>query len=211
MPTATFSVASNDDDGYGECDDTVWPPSTATFVDRCAGNPGEMYALKDGSTFLSANCWVRWNTGATIPSTATINSAKILVYPTFRNAADGSGTFKLVADYYDFGGCPSVVSDYTLTASPSIFTAVNYMTWTLNAVNEIVLTDLTGIMRSGESNGQGIANYTGVRFTLDEPITPTGQNYVLIAPLEHATGQEPRLEVTYTEAPTGGPIAWVRA
>ena len=193
MPTDTFPVAADANDGWGgwvaeQAGGGLWPP---------AGSPGSHFETDAGLGFpdilvlskreiyeAMITC-LRFDT-STIPDTAVIASANLELYAVSRD--EFGNNYNMVGDYYDYGGSPLVAGDWIETASPSIFTAVDITGLTLSAVNTITLTDLTGINKTG---------FTGIRLTLSAG-TPTVANVMRFASREHATGQEPRLIVDYT-------------
>ena len=140
---------------------------------------------------------LRFNTGAVLPDGATLTGANLIL--TASENVFGSGTeFDLVGDYYAYDGVPTVTGDWIETASPSIFSA-----WDMNGLasgdtETIPLTDLSGISTTG---------YTGIRLTMTAGTPSTGTS-VSFASLNNATWQEPRLEVTYTEAEEAVPLMW---
>lgn len=190
MPTDTFPIAADADDGAGYYFHTAWPPSGGTFA--AEDGIALLVAAKEESDFYYAEVvLLRWDTSS-IPDTATITGANLKLYLVSKVT---TLTRNLVGDYYDFGGSPTVAADWILTPSPSIFTAVDVATGlTTGAVNTIALTDLTGINVSG---------YTGVRLAIDGGDTGVEvQSKARFASREDTTNQEPRLEVTYTLATT---------
>ena len=193
MPTDTFPIAAATDDGCGLWTSGSWPPSFSADE-----SDTELICSKAlVGNYVEEISFMRWDT-STLPDDSTIDSANLQLYATSRN--DTSDNYSLVGDYYDFGGEPVVAGDFIETASPTIFTAKDIGTFTLSAVNTIALTDLTGISKTGT---------TGIRLTLSSG-TPAAENYIIFAAFEHAQ-QEPRLEVTWTAAPAGTGLAWIRA
>jgi len=130
---------------------------------------------------------MRWDTSV-IGSGSTVTAATLKVYVISKQLNEAGRS--LVGDYYDFGSEPTVGADWVETASPSIFTAIGIGSITAGAVNNITLTDLSGISRTG---------YTGIRLTLSSGAPTAGNtDFVQFATREHATFQEPRLSVTWT-------------
>jgi hypothetical protein len=188
MPTDTFAVSSDANDGSCYKQGTTWPPTTFAVDDG-----PDQYASKAlvGGTYYADVSFMRFDTSS-IPDTATITGA-VLKLDIIAKSDDNN--FSLVGDYYDFGGEPSVSADWIETASPSIFSAIDLTGITVGAILSITLTDLSGISKTG---------FTGIRLTLSSG-TPTGQNGIQYAAYEHTTRQEPRLDVTYTVS-GGGPV-----
>lgn len=207
MPTDTFPISPSTNDGTAFWSRATYPPttSTTTFGDE----PGDTLFVTNGffsPNYIIEETFLRFDT-STISSSATITAANLLLYALSK--VDGANNKDLVGDYYDFGGEPVIEADGIEGASPSIFSAVDLAAITTSAVNTIALTDLTGVKRAGENNGQGFTGITGIRLTLTAGI-PTVDNNVQFAAQEHAN-QEPRLEVTYTIPVASANLAWIRA
>jgi hypothetical protein len=185
MPTLNFDCTDNND-GWGVYTDTVWPANGGTFTDGDTFD-STIILLSKRNTFEDGWGLMRWDTSS-LPDGATITAADLILYAVSRSEFGGDN-YGVVGDYYDFGGEPVVPADYIETASPSIFTVVDMGTFTLSATNTIPLTNLTGISKVG---------FTGIRLTLNAG-TPTQSNIMSFASSEHATGNTPRLSVTYTE------------
>ncbi len=181
MPTVTFPIAVAGDDGSVVYSHTAWPPNGGTFT---AGT--NLYLSKDGGAtkYNDVSC-VRFDTSS-VPDNATVTAASLALYCGSKSD-NATSNYSVVADYYDFGGSPTVPGDWIETASPSIWTAVDLGSVTANAINTFTLTNLTGISKTG---------YTGIRITFSAG-APTGTNELSIASYEDAN-QEPRLTVTYT-------------
>jgi hypothetical protein len=189
MPTTTFAISSDVNDGSGYYTSNSWPANGGTWS---ADDDTSLYVskAKSGSTYYNDVAFLRFDTSS-LGSGATVNSATLDLYVLSKNNDDNAS---LLADYYDFGGEPSGAEDWVLTSSPAILSQ-SVASLTPNSVNSISLTDLSGISNTG---------ITGIRLTLSA-ITPTGMNVVEIAAYEHTSAQEPRLNVTYTVS-SGGPV-----
>jgi hypothetical protein len=213
VPTQVFPIAADSDDGWGVyLNGSAWPGATngGTFTDGDTFDPTIVLVSKRDVSLENGWGLLRFETGAVIPGTATITASELQL--TIAAAGSDFENLAMVADYYDFGGEPVVPGDWIETASPSIIGSQDISTFnTVGVTYNIALTDLTGIKRAGESNAQGFTGWTGIRLTLSAISPPTASSVLLWASRENVTYQEPRLSVTWTEAPTGGPIAWVRA
>lgn len=211
MPTDTFPITADSNNGSGFWQDNTWANilTPSTFGDESSDAVVYVTQGDFGADFVMELSFFRWDTSS-IPAAATITAANLLLYATTK--VDGVNNLSMVGDYYDYGGSPTVVGDGIYAASPSIFSAADLGAITTSAVNTFALTDLTGIKRNGETNGQGFTGITGIRLTLSlgSGTPPTVDNHVQFASLASAN-QEPRLEVTYTVPSAGGPIAWIRA
>jgi hypothetical protein len=193
MPTDTFPIAADADDGHGRMQ------SASTWVNTPSGvytdNPfGSTLAsvAKHGalSVFYVVNAFFRFDTSS-IDDAATITSANLLLYCDGAAAPDGA-----IADYggdfYDFGGSPSTSTDWEWTTSGDAITTISAGSLSVGSVNTIALTGLSGISKTG---------ITGIRLApKDSANAPTADNFIDFAAREHTTGQEPRLEVTYSAA-----------
>ena len=186
----TVPIATANDDTYGTWTDSAgdWPPDQ-TFVD--SQGQSSLWAWKQdqgASNSNASNIFLRFDTSA-IPDGAVIESALLRMYATID--MEDANNVALVGDYYDFGGGASIAADWILTASPSIFSAVDLTSIVENAVNDIVFTDLTGINKTG---------YTGIRLTLSAYTPNFNHDAAVFASFENSLHyQEPRLTVTWTE------------
>ena len=189
MPTDTFSITANSNDGHGR------RGPTATWAGIGAGAySDEQYGTGivvvqqtfDGSNFFLTNAYLRWDT-STLPDSSTITSANLLL---FLEGKGDPNNVTWAADFYDFGGTPSVAGDWEATSSGDAITSIDLTALTTSAVNTIALTGLTGISKTG---------FTGIRIAPATSTQPTGDNFTDFSSLESAN-QEPRLEVTHTPA-----------
>lgn len=198
MPSTTFSITANADDGSGYYQSASWPPSGGTWTNTTGGS-GWVSKIVSGDYFNDITL-LRFDTSS-IPDDATIDSAVLKLYCISKQDV---GSYALVGDYYDFGGTPTVAGDWVETASPSIWSALDLGSITTSAVNNITLTDLTGISKTG---------YTGIRLTLSSgtPVDASLEGSLEFAMLDHATLQEPQLEVTYTVGSSTANVAWFTA
>lgn len=186
MPTVTFSVAADTDDGSGYYFAATWPPDSGTFQNE----PGAvLYAVKDLSDFYYAEvCCMRWDT-STLPDAATVTAANLKLYVTTVSFTEAGRN--LVGDYYDFGGEPTVAADWVLETSPSIFTGVLVDTIPTGTVSTIPLTDLSGISKT---------SYTGVRLSISGGAPAAASKSAARFAARESGFATPQLEVTYSEA-----------
>ena len=195
----TLPIAIADDDGTGEYNRAGggWPPSSGGVWTDNSNAIYESAVKMDqgGSNSTGQIACLRFDTSF-LPDDAVIQSALLQMFVTFVEDANNTS---VVADYYDFGGEPTVAADFIETASPSIFTAVDLGAITVGAVNSFPLTDLTGISKTG---------YTGIRFTLSSYTPNFNYDQVQFAAFEHTVYQAPRLTVVYSEAEEAVPLMW---
>lgn len=187
MPVDTFSTLAGND-GTGFYQHTAWPPNPGTWFGDAAT---ELWVAKSlAATIYSADITcLRWDTSS-IPDNATITAALVQLYTISKVDSDN---YSIVGDYYDFGGEPTVAGDWIETASPSIFSAADLSSVPTGVVNEVELTDLSGISKTG---------ITGIRLTLSTGTPVIGENNILFADAEDTVNQEPRLVVTYSVPPS---------
>lgn len=194
MPTDTFTCGDNDDGG-GIHSSASYPPSG--FTANGDGTTIEIVRQLTGATYHVANGLFRFDT-STIDDSATVTAAVLKVYVVSVDM-DGTG-YQLIADYYDFGGEATVAGDITSSDTGNIITSVGLLSLTASAVNNLTITDLSGINKTG---------HTGIRLKLNQDTAPTADNnYVVIASSEDAVNPAPQLEVTYT-VPSGASMITV--
>lgn len=210
MPTQTFDIAADGDDGgcFFFQPSGAWPPNGGGSTFTADDDGDDMWTFKQdlGSADSEADvCFMRWPTGDVIAG-GTPTAATLKVYA-MSKVNSGSG-FSVVGDYYTRvnPGGPSVAADWSEGASPSIFTGVAIPAITVGDVNNFTLTDLSGINTSP-------GGYTGIRMTLSPGDPPAGNtDYVQWATREHATFAAPQLDVTWDAAPAAGvSLAWITA
>lgn len=187
----TISIAAASQDGYGWRSDNNWNnvlDGSAAYTD----SPNETVLTANKAfyspTYYAQNPLLRFDISA-IPVGALITDAKLKLYMTSKSITNTG--YKMVADYYDFGGEPSIAADWVITATPSVFTALDPAAVTTGQVNIITLTDLTGIVPGAAS--------VGFRFSMDAggASPPTGENKIQFASYDNLSFQEPQLEISY--------------
>lgn len=209
MPTDTFPITSDADDGDCNRNYTDWATVIGGGGNFVVGDTADATVAKSlfaGDYYVNVT-FLRFDTSS-IPAGATIDSATLKLYATDKGDPDG---VSYAADYYDFGGEPSVAADWEASSAGGCISGFTAASISTGVVNSIALTGLSGIMRSGETNGQGNTGITGIRITQANLTQPTGDNFITFAAREHATAQEPRLDVTYTVPATGASVSWIKA
>ena len=185
MPTDTFAITAEADDGTGYRTAGTWAGiGSGTYT---AEETTNLWISKttNGSEFFVDNLFLRFGTSS-IPDTATPTGANLLLYVVSKGADDDSVQYS--ADFYDFGGEPSVAGDWEQTSSGDAILTLDPDALTTSAVNTIALTGLSGINLSG---------ITGIRIAPKTTTQPSfSTNNIEFAAFE-AAQQEPRLEVTY--------------
>lgn len=200
MPTDTFTIAANSDDGYGRELGVGWPVSSADiFADEPFGPDICSVAKHANGGFYVICGYLRFDTSS-LPDTAVISAAALKLF-LLDDASPDAGT-TIAVDYYDFGGSPSTVADWELSSNGNAVSAFTISSLTSGVVNTIALTSFAGISLNG---------FTGFRIAPATTTQPTGDNFADFASLEHATGAPPQLEVTYTVPVATAAVAWIRA
>jgi hypothetical protein len=181
-----ITIATDNDDGTGYRSTTVWANiESATFV---AEATSELWASITNAvgTYYVDNIFLRFLTSS-IPDNAIPISADLLMHILSDTSDDGR---KFAADFFDFGGEPSIAGDWELFSNADAIRQdyFNPSFITPGIVNTFPLTSLTGINKTG---------YTGIRIAASTNNQPTGENSLQVASLEHATAQPPILVVRY--------------
>jgi hypothetical protein len=184
MPTISFTIGSDVEDGSCYRTGAVYPPADA-FV---AEDGSLAWAFKHTVNNEVDNGFFRWDTSA-IPDTATITAADLKVYVTDTSNADSRS---FTGDWYDFGGEPSVLADWAATPSATAFSV------TIASITELVINTISLTNPNSNINKGG---YTGIRIGISGG-APTGQNSVSVASFEHADPSA-ELSVTYTPEQAG--------
>ncbi len=185
-PSTTFNVAVAGDDAYvgyygqatygtgGTFDTSIILATTNVGIDRTFS----------GSTFNIYNGLVRWDTSS-LADDVTVTESRVRVYVVNINNADSRS---LTADAYTGwpGGVPTA-THYNATAQTTALAGQALSTFTLNALNDIVMDNVAGVSLTG---------YTSYRFHISGG-QPIGLNKLHFASFEHTTQAEPQLIVTY--------------
>jgi hypothetical protein len=188
MPTDTFTVASNTDDGSGYRTDTVWANVASAAFNNADGSFNSMTKSLFTGDYYVHNFFLRFDTSS-LPDAAVITAADLLMYLHDRGDPDN---VDYAIDFYDFGGEPSVAADWELTSSGDAVATVDASALTIGVVNTIPLTGLAGI---------SLTAITGLRGAQKNSVAPTGDNYVDFTSWAlglGAGGSVPQLRVTYT-------------
>lgn len=193
MPTDTFGIATDADDGGGQRTANVWADiATGTFAPD-DGTPGSISKALFGGDFFVFNSYFRFNT-STLPDDATVTAAVLKIFIPAGELADPDN-IDYAGDFFDFGGEPSTSADWEQSSSGDAIATIDASSLTSGAVNNLSLTGLSGVSLTG---------ITGLRLAPKTTAQPTGDNFVHIAKQEDTTpSRRPTLEVTYTEAGAG--------
>lgn len=178
--TKVFKVILSADDGKVEGTDTSYAPATGT-----ATTNGATIAVTRslvGSDYTVGVGLLRFDT-ASIPDDADIISAKLRLYVTATGDTDSRS---LSAEWYATSNWPIAANDYTSTAASDAHTGTTIASLTTSAYNELTLTALTNISKTG---------YTGLRLHISGT-APTGANSVTFNGLDNDV-LTPELSVTY--------------
>lgn len=185
MPTDTFAIASDADDGTGYRTAASWATIGAgTFVSEETTN---LWCSKttNGTDFFVDETYLRFDTSS-LTANAAISAANLLLHVVSKGANANGITYG--ADYYDFGGEPSVAADWVLPSPANAITSWSPDSLTVGIVNTIALTGLSGISKTG---------ITGLRLAPLDGAAPTSSTNNIEFAASEAAQQEPRLEVTY--------------
>jgi len=121
MTTLTVQVEANQDDG-----DRQWDGGTSSFSFANDGNEIRIGSENDGMSSTATTCYFRF-LDVDIPSTATINSAK-LQYKLHANYSYSSKSCRIYAE--DISSSAAITSDSEMTDAQAAKTT-NYATWNL--------------------------------------------------------------------------------
>lgn len=164
---------------------TSWPANGGTLSDNV--NPeyvGKSETSGTGSSYYNDWTIISWDTSS-LGAGATISAAYIRLYVNGKS----NGTFSLIADNYNgWAGGNLVAGDWVETASPNVITSTAVTSITNSAYNQIDLTDLTAINKTGE---------TALRFTFTSG-TPGNGTVCYIALDGKSDTNPPEMVVTYT-------------
>jgi len=186
MAEMTFTINSDADDGAGRRSNAVWANLLAGGAYTEMSNQPLLYLNKATTgTYFLGNVYFRFDTSG-LPDDAEITAAVLKIY--IQDALNKEAVL-FAADYYDFGGEPSVAGDYVTSSPADAITTIDPSGFTIGVMESISLTSLTGISKTG---------FTGLRLAPKDTVAPTVDNYVGIAQYEHASNPPAQLVVTYT-------------
>lgn len=119
MPTDTFPITANGNDGHGRRDAGTWAGITVGGFDDEPYIPQQTTVQKTffSGQFYVANTYYRWDTSS-LPDSAVITSANLLLHVIGTAVPDGS-VADYAADFYDFGGNPSTTPEVRTCRGPS--------------------------------------------------------------------------------------------
>ena len=184
--TLTFNVSANADDGDVTVSGSVgsgYPPSGAA----AANSSGPVFTAGRRRAFGNFQILVpllRFDTSS-LPDNATVTSAKLRLHVTGKADDDNRS---LVGEWYPSSNWPIDPTDWTQTTGTSALVGADLTGIAVGTSNELNLSGVAAISVSG---------YTGLRLGISGG-QPSGDNYLQIAALEHASNPEPQLVVTYT-------------
>ena len=178
-----FPVVADADDGTGERVAATWAGiASGTFTGESTDT---LWISKYFNTTYSHDMTCLEIDTSGLPDMATVVKATLKEYVISKQDAQNFG---VVADYYHFGGEPTVAADWILTSDPSILASEDITPFASTAWNVMDVKELGGINKFG---------YTGIRLTLDAPATPTGDNHLEFAGSEHTTAPPFTLDLDY--------------
>jgi hypothetical protein len=187
MPTVTFGTGTGLlADAWVRHQDTTWPPTTETTNTTAT-------APSCNKNFTTPNYQVTqflfaWDTSS-IPDDATITAAELRLFVTGKSQVDGLTVGARYHNTWDL----NPAGDYSLSPTSDAFTGVTIASLTTNADNALTLLNPTSVNKAGN---------TALHVYIQGTTAPTGSNTFTARFSEDATasGDEPRLVVTYTEA-----------
>lgn len=188
MPTDTFNITANAQDGSGSLSGGTYPGGVTSF--SANDGSGTIYANRgtNGATFFVDNALMYFDTSS-LPDNASVSAAELEVFVLDLQDADN---LSIVGEYYAYDGSPTVAGDITLDDTATAFSAVDISAIGDDAPEIFTLENLSNINVSGN---------TGFRLKATKraaDAAPTGFNYIGIVEFEHATLQAPILRVTYS-------------
>ncbi len=193
-PSTLFGVAVSGDDDFLVRTGTTYPPAGTITANPTNTRVGVAREKESGIQRIHVG-FVRFNT-ASIPDTATINSATLSVYVTFVRNTNG---LYLNASYYTAWPITTGASDgdYTSGVGTNASGSTNWPIPTSNGSKILNLSNVSNISKT---------SYTGFRFTLSQRsgnAAPTGENDVHFASWDATDYSNPRMTVVYNNtAPT---------
>jgi hypothetical protein len=202
MPTQSF-FTTDANDGSGRITADSYPPGGGFIPDDSTTLSAYRFLMGASPIHWVGNGFVRFDTGAVIPITDTVDSATLKLY-CVDSDKDGSEAYELLVEAYDFGGEATVQADISVSATGAVATPIA-LPLAFNTLHSIPITDLSVIKKATQVNAQGFTGITGfrIKLSIDAAATNTN-NYVDFASSEHATHPAPELEVVYSTPGGGG-------
>jgi hypothetical protein len=186
MPQVTVTIATGADDDYWKKSGGTYPP---TSNDGNFPNDTEFWVRKQFSaaTYRTQVGFIRFNTGAALPDSATITNTILRIYTA--GGINDTDNRSLDIEWYPWTTLS--VSDYTDNVATTAYSID-------------ITTLIAGVGGSGEIDlvltnpnaNISKTGYTGLRLGISGG-APTGENDVFIRTLEHATLPETQLIITY--------------
>lgn len=183
MPTLTFPITASANDKTVTATGSSYPPTgtpshdatgTSILVDKSFG-AGPVYSLYTGN--------LKWVTSS-LGAGANVTSATLRIFVVTSGIVNADSR-SLTAEWHVFDG---TASDWTSTVGTSANAGVTLASLTANSTNDIPLTNLSNVSRTGT---------TGLRLHISGG-APTGNNDLYIASYDDSTAPEPQLIITYS-------------
>lgn len=190
-PAPTFPVVAGADDGYVGYSGSSYG-ATSTFTSDSAGTTilPRRTAVSSwfSSTYYIYNALLRIDTSS-LPDSSTVRGSMLQI--AIDAAASNANSRSLTADWYNAWDGAYTSAHYIQDAQTSALAGVPLSTFsTAGASYDLDLLNST--------NNVNRAGYTALRLHIDGA-SPSGENSLPIASVEHATLNEPRLIVDYDD------------
>ena len=187
-PFLTCGGLSLDDGRVNRANSTVYPPNTTVAPDSTFILTGTQRALWSGPSYAVQNGLVRFNTGPTLPDTATVTSATLIVQVV--EAPQSVDGLRLTGEWYNWG--PTVgAEDFAQNAASSAFSV---------PISSLGIGSNTMALAAPAGN-VSLTGYTYLRTHISQrpgDAAPTGVNIVKLALFDHPTLAGPALQVCYS-------------
>jgi hypothetical protein len=189
MTVTTFNIAAGSDDQYYGTRSSSWSTVQSGGGTTYSSSTGTLLEISRGISspnYYNVNGYLKWNTSS-LPDADAISAATLRVH--FGGISNpNTDQYDLLGSWVNWGTSPS--SAYSFTRTADAFGPLNLSSLTDGADNDIALSNLSNVSKTGT---------TYLVISMNGTSTPTGYNEANVAALEGAS-TEARLIVTH--APT---------